>query len=196
MYNLEKLTKNLENNGFSVSHFKTGKEAAEYLNKEIDGKVVGFGGSITVEQIGLVDLLKTHNTLNHHWHDGTLADAAKTDVYISSANGLAETGEIINIDGTGNRVASMSFGHDEYYMIVGSNKIAEDYEKAFWRARNIAAPKNAQRLNRNTPCAAKADKCYNCNSPERICKSLSVLWKKPTSFKKFEIVLVDEELGY
>ena len=196
MYNLEKLTANLKNNGFDVVHFATGKEAAEYLNKKLDGKTIGFGGSITVEEIGLVDMLKSHNTLNHHWHDGTLADAAKTEVYISSANAIAETGEIINIDGSGNRVSSMSFGHDEYYMIVGSNKIAEDYEKALWRARNIAAPKNAQRLNRNTPCAAKADKCYNCNSPERICKSLSVLWKKPTSFKSFEIILVDEELGY
>ena len=196
MYNLEKLTENLKNNGFDVAHFATGKEAAEYLNKKIDGKTIGFGGSITVEEIGLVDMLKSHNTLNHHWHDGALADAAKTEIYISSANAIAETGEIINIDGSGNRVSSMSFGHDEYYMIVGSNKIAEDYDKALWRARNIAAPKNAQRLNRNTPCAVKADKCYNCNSPERICKSLSVLWKKPTSFKSFEIILVDEELGY
>ncbi len=196
MYNLEKLTKNLLDNGFAVSHFTTGKEAAEYLNKKIDGKSVGFGGSITVEQIGLIDLLNSHNNIHHHWHEGELADAARTDVYISSANAIAETGEIINIDGTGNRVASMSFGHDEYFMIVGSNKIAEDYDKALYRARNIAAPKNAQRLNRNTPCAKKADKCYNCNSPERICKSLSVLWKKPTSFKNFEIVIVDEELGY
>ncbi len=196
MYDLEKLTANLTNNGFTVSHFATGKEAAEYLNKKIDGKTVGFGGSMTVEAIGLIDLLGSHNTICHHWHDGSTVDAAKAEVYISSANGIAETGEIINIDGTGNRVASMSFGHDEYYMIVGLNKIAEDYDKALWRARNIAAPKNAQRLNRKTPCAAKADKCYNCNSPERICKSLSVLWKKPTSFKIFEIIIVDEELGY
>jgi len=195
-YDYEKLSKNLENNGFSVAHFKTGKEAAEYLNSVIDGKSIGFGGSVSVEQIGLIELLKTHNTVNHHWHEGALAEAAKSEVYISSANGLAETGEIINIDGTGNRVASMSFGHSEYYMIVGSNKIEKDYDKALWRARNIAAPKNAKRLNRNTPCAKNADRCYNCNSPERICKALCVLWKKPTSFKKFEIVLVDEELGY
>lgn len=196
MYNLEKLSENLKNNGFTVSHFATGKEAADYLNKKIDGKTVGFGGTITAEEIGLVDLLQTHNTVHHHWHNGSQADAAKTEVYISSANALAETGEIINIDGNGNRVSSMSFGHDEFYMIVGSNKIAEDYDKAFYRARNIAAPKNAQRLKLSTPCALKGDKCYNCNSPERICKSLSVLWKKPTSFKTFEIIVVDEELGY
>ena len=196
MYNLEKLTASLENNGFTVSHFKTGKEAAEYLNNKLDGRTIGFGGTITVEEIGLVDLLKSHNTICHHWHDGIMADAAKTDVYISSANAIAETGEIINIDGSGNRVSSMSYGHEEYYMIVGSNKIAEDYDKAMWRARNIAAPKNAQRLKLSTPCAIKADKCYNCNSPQRICRSLSVLWKKPNSFKTFEIILVDEELGY
>ncbi|MDO5441079.1 MAG: lactate utilization protein [Bacillota bacterium] len=196
MIDLEKLTKNLKANGFEVAHFNTKEEAREYLSSKLNGRTIGFGGSITTEEMQLIDALKENNTLLHHWHEGILSEAAKADVYISSANAIAETGEIINIDGTGNRVSSMAFGHEEYYMIIGKNKIAKDYDKALWRARNIAAPKNAQRLNRNTPCAKKGDKCYNCNSPERICRCLNVLWKKPGSFKTFEIILVDENLGY
>ena len=119
-----------------------------------------------------------------------------TQVYISSVNGLAETGEIINIDGNGNRVASTLFGHETVYLVVGSNKLAPDYESALWRARNIAAPKNAQRLNRKTPCAVKGDRCYDCSSPDRICRALVVLWGKPNTVKKMEILLVDEALGY
>ena len=88
------------------------------------------------------------------------------------------------------------FGHETVYLVVGSNKLAPDYESALWRARNIAAPKNAQRLNRKTPCAVKGDRCYDCSSPDRICRALVVLWGKPNTVKKMEILLVDEALGY
>ena len=146
--------------------------------------------------MGLYPRLSTHNQVVWHWEGGSLADAMTTDVYISSVNGLAETGEIINIDGTFNRVASTLFGHQTVYLVVGRNKIAPDYESALWRARNIAAPKNAQRLKRKTPCAAKGDRCYNCKSPERICKALTVLWGKPGGVEHMELILVDQELGY
>ena len=114
---------------------------------------------------------------------------------LSSVNGLAETGELINIDGAGNRVASTLFGHKRVYFVVGANKIAPDYDAALWRARNIAAPKNAQRLKRKTPCAAKGDRCYDCSSPERICRELVVLWDKPMGVDTMEIVLIDQDLG-
>ena len=78
---------------------------------------------------------------------------------------------------------------------MGVNKIAPDYDKALWRARNIAAPKNAQRLGRRTPCAEKGDRCYNCSSPERICNALVVHYKEVRSMD-MEVVLVDQELGY
>lgn len=81
-------------------------------------------------------------------------------------------------------------------MVVGVNKIAPDYDSALWRARNIAAPLNAKRLGRKTPCAVRGDKCYNCSSPERICRALTVLWKKPFGIKRAEVVLVDQDLGY
>ena len=118
-----------------------------------------------------------------------------TEVYLTSANGLAETGEIVNIDGTGNRVSGMLFGHKKVYFVVGRNKLAPDYDGALWRARNIAAPKNAQRLGTRTPCAARGDRCYDCKSPQRICRGLVVLWEAMKGCET-EVVLVDEELGY
>lgn len=121
--------------------------------------------------------------------------AATAEIYISSVNALAQTGEIINIDGACNRIASICYGHKKVYLIVGKNKIAPDYNTALYRARNVAAPKNARRLGKKTPCAVNADKCYNCKSPDRICRALSVLWTKP-SLCDYEIVLINEDLGF
>lgn len=191
-----KLTKNLEARDFTVRAFATADEAADYLDKEIDGVSVGFGGSMTVQEMGLYPRLAAHNNAVWHWDKAGLEQAAVTDVYISSVNGLAETGELINIDGTGNRVASTLFGHKKVYFVVGKNKIAPDCEKALWRARNIASPKNAQRIGVNTPCAVKGDKCYDCKSPQRICRGLVVLWEKPKAIESMEVILIDEELGY
>ena len=125
-----KLTKNLEKRGFSPKVFATKEEAAGYLDSQIDGVSVAFGG------------------------------------------------------------------HKKVYFVVGKNKIAPDYDQALWRARNIAAPKNCQRLGLKTPCAVKADKCYNCSSPERSCRALVVLWEKPRNVEAMEVILIDEELGY
>jgi hypothetical protein len=107
-----------------------------------------------------------------------------------------ETGEILNIDGTGNRVSATLYGHKKVYFIIGVNKIAPDFESALWRARNIASPKNAPRLNRNTPCALKADKCYDCSSPERICNGLVVYWHTMKGNKETEVVIINQDLGY
>lgn len=197
----EKLKDRLEQNGYTVSVFSTGAEAADYLDREIDGKTVGIGGSMTLSQMGVPERLAAHNTLRSHWHtDGDAAEAIRqamtTEVYLLSANAIAEdTGEILNIDGTGNRVSSSLFGHKKVYFVAGRNKISPDYEQALWRLRNTVAPKNAQRLKRNTPCAVNADKCYNCNSPERICNALVVFYKKIRSMDA-EVILIDEELGY
>lgn len=103
------VTKALTARGFKVSSFETAKEAAEYLNSQIDGATVGFGGSITLEELGLYALLSGHNTVFSHWHlpeggdaAALRAQAAGSEHYLLSANGIAETGEIINIDGAGN----------------------------------------------------------------------------------------------
>lgn len=196
MVNMEKLCARLEGRGYSVRRFADARAAADYLDSQIDGQTVAIGGSVTVQEMGLYPRLSAHNQVIWHWEGGSVQKAMDTQVYISSVNGLAETGEIINIDGNGNRAASTLFGHETVYLVVGSNKLAPDYESALWRARNIAAPKNAQRLNRKTPCAVKGDRCYDCSSPDRICRALVVLWGKPNTVKKMEILLVDEALGY
>ena len=198
----ETVKKNLVERGFKVSCFETKEEAASYLDGAIDGCSVGFGGSVTLKEMGLYERLSAHNRALWHWAvpEGAdpkqlRTDAARADVYISSVNGIAETGEIINIDGSCNRVSAILYGHRKVYLVVGKNKLAPDYDGALYRARNVAAPKNAQRLGMNTPCAVKADRCYDCSSPQRICRALTVLWEAPTG-GDFEVILVNESLGY
>lgn len=200
--NFETVKTNLERRGFAVSCFDTALEAADYLDAAIDQKTVGIGGSVTIAEMGLHDRLSAHNQVFCHARlapgqntGDVFSHAAVAQVYLSSVNGLAQTGEIVNIDGNCNRISAMCFGHEKVYLIVGKNKLAPDYEAALWRARNVAAPKNARRLGKNTPCAKEADRCYDCQSPERICRSLMVFWEKPRACE-FEVVLIDEELGY
>ena len=196
----EALKQTLEQNGFTVTVCATGAEAAAYLNRVIDGTTVGCGGSMTLRQLDLYRSLGMHNTLYYHGISEDPQEARRkamtTEVYLLSANGIAEdTGEIINIDGTGNRVASTLFGHRRVYFVAGRNKVSPDFAAALHRVRNVVAPKNAQRLGCKTPCAVKADRCYNCKSPERICRGLVVHYQKMLSME-MEVVLVDEDLGF
>ena len=197
-----KVMNNLESLGYSVHEFSTASEAAKWIDGEIDGCTVGLGGSETLHEMGIYGILSTHNTVySHHVpKDGMSVDelraaACRADVYLSSVNGLSENGEIVNIDACGNRVSSVFYGHRRVILVIGENKIAPDYDKALWRARNIASPLNARRLGRKTPCAVKADKCYDCKSPDRICKELAVFWGCPTG-ALIDVVLVHEKLGY
>ena len=132
MADLEKLKRNLEERGFAVSCFDTAEEAAAYLDAALDQKTIGIGGSVTIQEMGLAERLGTHNRILSHWTGGTQKEAAGAQVYLSSVNGAAETGELINIDGTGNRVASGLFGHEKVYFIIGQNKVAPDYDAALW----------------------------------------------------------------
>lgn len=201
-YDYTVLKENLEKKGYQVAIFDTKEAASEYLDSQIDGISVGIGGSVTLHQMEVFEKLSKHNTV--FWHDEKPEDmtvmetrtaAIRAEVYISSVNGISENGEIVNIDGTGNRVAAISFGPSKIYLVIGANKVASDFEAALYRARNVAAPLNAKRLNRKTPCAIKADRCYDCNSPERICCNLSVLWCKPMG-AEYEVILINENLGY
>lgn len=201
-YDFTTLKNNLEDKGYQVSVFDTKEAAAKYMDGQINEKVVGFGGSVTLHEMDLFRILSAHNTV--YWHDEkpenmsimeTRTAATKAEVYVSSVNGISEQGEIVNIDNTGNRVAAISYGPSRVYLVIGANKVAADYESAMFRARNIAAPLNAKRLNRSTPCAINADKCYDCKSSERICRNLSVLWEKPTG-AEYEVILIKEHLGY
>lgn len=196
------LKDNLEKRHFRVSVFDTKEEAAGYLQDQIQDSTVGIGGSVTAQQMDLYNKLSEKNKVVWHWMppEGKTPDdvrvmAMTTENYICSVNGAAATGELIFIDGAGNRVGAVAYGHKKVWLVIGENKIAEDFDKALWRARNIAAPKNTQRLKPKTPCAIKGDHCYNCSSPERICNILQVLWNKPMGMD-YEIILIREELGY
>jgi len=197
-----KVQRELERRGYRVTVCPDAASAAAYLNAEIDGTSVGFGGSVTLRELGLIESLGAHNEVVSHWDvpegrttEEVRHDAMRCEAYLTSANGLAETGEIINIDGTGNRVAATLYGHERVFFVIGRNKLAPTYDEALWRARNVAAPKNAQRLARRTPCAIRADRCYDCRSPERICHGLVVLWEAMKG-SRTEVVLVDADLGY
>ena len=198
MGNFNVVKTSLEARGYMVRVFSTGKEAADYLDAAVDGTSVGFGGSATLDALGLYERLGTHNQVVWHWKqedkDAARREAMTTGVYLTSVNALAETGELVNIAGAGNRAAAMLFGHEKVFYVIGRNKLAPTYEEAVWRARNIAAPQRARQLGKKTPCAVKCDRCYDCKSPERVCRGLVTLWG-PMMGMEAEVLLVDEELG-
>ena len=192
------LKKNFENHRFHTSYFETKEEAAAYLSDRIKGEKVGFGGSITAKEMNLFEILGKDNEVIWHWEQGPDARIRAKDstVYILSANAAAATGQIINIDGTGNRLAESLFGPKRVYYIIGKNKIAPDLSSAMDRARNTACPKNAARFDRKTPCVMSGEKkCYDCNSPERICNAILIL-ERPCSGMDVEMVFINEDLGY
>ena len=120
-------------------------------------------------------------------------EAKSAEVYITSANGVSKTGELVNIDGTGNRVSQTLFT-GKVYFVIGNNKVCPDLTSAMERAKQIAAPKNAARLHNPDPCA-KTGVCVDCNSPARICHSIVIL-ERPSNGMEVEVVFVDEEMGY
>ena len=173
--NFDLIKKNLISLGYIVNCFETASEAANYINSQIDNQTVGFAGSMTLEKMGLFESLSTHNQV--FWHHRIPEGKTSKEVRLEA------------------NAASIFYGHEKVYFVIGENKIEKDYDSALYRARNIAALLNAQRLGVKTPCAIKADKCYDCKSPERICRGLSVLWEKPMT-GEFEIILIHENLGY
>lgn len=199
MCDLRKAADVFEKRGFSVQVFETADEAAAYLCTAIRGKTVGFGGSMTLKQMGLYKkLIEAGNIVSDHMcvpsPDATEL-SRHTRVYLTSANAVALTGELINIDGRGNRIAQSVYGSEMVYFIVGVNKLTPDLTAGIHRAKNIAAPLNARRLGRKTPCAVHADRCYNCSSPERICRATMII-DHPMMGQTTEIVFINQELGY
>ncbi len=191
----------LESNGYKVSYFEGEEEAAEHIDQAVTGKTVGFGDSMSLWDMGLYERLAARNEVFDPQHCpaglGFLDIARRcltTEIFLTSVNAAAETGELVNVDGTGNRVAGSLFGHEKVYFVVGTNKLVPTLEDAVWRARNVAAPKNAKRLGLQTPCAVRGDRCYDCSSPQRICNSMVIHLKKMNDIA-MEIVLVNQSLG-
>ncbi len=199
---IDKVIKSLKLKGYSVSFFEDTETAAAYLNEKIDNETVGFGDSDTILSMKLYESLSAHNEVYDPQQSTDLdsfLDIAKkcltTDIFLTSVNAMSVTGELVNIDGTGNRIAGSLFGHKKVYFIVGTNKLASTQEEAVWRARNIAAPKNAKRLGLKTPCAKEGNRCYDCSSPDRICNGLMIHLKKTDDIEA-EIILINKQLGY
>ena len=198
--NIQDVIKALEGKGYDVSYFETKEEAAEYLDNKIDGQLVGFGDSETLNSLELFKRLSSHNEVwdpQNRPEGMSFNEVARkvlvTDIYFTSVNGMTETGELINIDSTGNRIGASFFGHDRVYFVVGTNKIVPTIEDAVSRTRNIAASQNCARHGYNTPCATTG-KCHDCKSPDRICRALVVHYMK-MKYTDMEVVLINEELG-
>lgn len=194
--NLEKTIKNLEKRRFAVKYFDTAAQAADYLESQIQDTCVGLGGCRTADQMGLYQRLSRRNRVYWHWKSSEpdvreKANAAK--VYISSVNAMTEDGELLNIDGRGNRLAACVWGDKRLYYVVGVNKICPDFASALDRARNVASVANCKRFDFNNPCKID-DRCHDCHTPTRICNALMVHWAPMTGMYT-EVVLIGEELG-
>lgn len=180
--------------GIDFAEFENRTDAVAYLKEACAGKSVAFGGSVTAKELNLYEELGQASRCSWHWNNDPYSDVNAAEVYITSANAVAQTGEIVNIDGNCNRVSSSLYGHKHVYFIIGKNKLCPDLASAWDRARNVAAPRNAKRLNRNTPCAVDG-KCHDCLSDDCICSAFVIMRKKPTSCN-VTLVLINETLGY
>ncbi len=194
----------LKANGFEVIYADNSKEALDKVMFLIPKEAkVGIGGSVTVRDIGLVEAIeKQNNTIFMDWGKPielkeklkVRKESLTSDVYLTSSNAITLQGQLVNIDGTGNRVSAMVFGPKKVIIIAGANKLVDTLDEALARIRNIAGPLNGKRLNLNTPCALTG-KCTDCNSPDRMCRITVILEKKP-NLSDITIVLVGENLGY
>ena len=153
---------------------------------------------ILVISARLYDRLTGHNTVWWHWRTpgfATLDNALTAPVYLSSANAITADGQILNIDGRGNRLAAMVYGIGKtVYIVAGTNKICPNFDSALSRARNTAAVQNMQRFDGDQPCH-ELERCVDCRSKSRGCNALLVLWGQMMDMAKVEVVLIDEPLG-
>lgn len=164
---------------------------------------VGIGGSVTVRELGVIEQLEARgNEVIHHWQPGLTEETDRlirkkegmADYYLTSANAITEQGDIINIDGIGNRVAHMIYGPADVIIIAGHNKIVSDIDAGIARSKEIAAVLNAQRVGSKTPCA-KTGKCVDCDAPGRICRVVTIIQYRPWQ-TRIKVVLVNEKLGF
>jgi len=200
---VERTINALKKNRFEALFVMDAKAAFEEVMKRIpDGATVGVGGSVTLAQIGLLDALK-HRKIKLIWpiqqarsDEDRLELIRKSffaDVFLSSTNAVTEDGELYNVDATGNRVGATFIGPKKTIVVCGVNKIVKDLDAAEKRVREWAAPQNAKRLNRKTPCV-ETGVCEDCSSPDRICNIYVTLAKKPAR-TDVAVILVGEYLG-
>lgn len=203
---MNEVIESLRGRGFDARTMATGAEAAEFvLNLVGPGSTVGIGGCVTAEQLALdKKLLDAGARVYWHWRvepceiEDERLRAVKSDYYISSVGALTTGGEMVNIDGNGNRQTGIMYGPKTVFLIVGRNKLVDGgTAEAISRIKSQACGKNARRLHLSTPCAT-TDRCisdYGCKSPQRMCRLTQIISMCPTT-RKIYVLLVDEDLGF
>ena len=200
----EKAVEALGQNGFTAVYCRSSQEARDYIIKEAaSAQSIGFGGSRTVVDLELqAKLSEQGKEILDHGAPGlsgeekmaTMRRQLTCDLFLAGTNVVTINGWLVNIDGNGNRVAALTFGPKKTIVVAGRNKLVDgDLAAAIHRVKNVAAPPNAKRLNCNTPCA-KTGFCANCNSPERICRILHVMDRKPR-VAELHVLIVNEDMG-
>ena len=194
----------LEKNNFSAFYFADKQSAIEKAISLVpEGASAGFGGSWTLKQLGLANTLaaKGHEVFDHNQPNLSLEESLairkkqlSCDTFFSSSNAITMDGQLVNVDGTGNRVGAMMFGPRQVVVIAGVNKIVSDLDSAMERIETYAAPINNKRLNRPNPCTVTGI-CMDCQGPARICNITTILHKKPGAIL-FTVILVGETLGF
>ena len=196
----QKVIRGLQSRNMSGYYAATKEEALKQALALIpEGSTVTMGGAMSAIEIGLVDALKQGNYCFIDRDEAedrrkAMLEAYDADVFLASANAITEDGVMVNIDGNANRVSALAYGPKKVVMIVGMNKVCDDIDGAMKRARNVAAPINAQRFGLSTPCA-KTGACMNCKSPDTICCQFLI-----TRFSRHEgrihVILVNDVLGF
>lgn len=190
----------LTRRGFTVHHAATKEEAARLVLSLIpEGVSVGAGGSMTIRELSLAEALQgTGHAVHWHWLEAgatAFPEAHVADVYLASANAVTRDGQLVNIDGTGNRVAAMIHGPKQVIAVVGANKLVDGgVSMAIARIKREACPPNARRLGLGTPCGLTGQ-CNPTECPGGFCNVVSVQ-EHPTGKRPYHVVLVDEALGY
>ena len=197
------MIKNLQRRHIEGFYCATAAEAVKKVSELIeDGSSVTWGGTMTVRNLGIPDVLRNRGTLEVLDRDlvetaeeklAMYLKAFSADVYLTSANAISEDGVIVNIDGNGNRVAAITWGPKKVIFVIGLNKVAQTVEAALARARSTASPINAARFDIKTPCQVDGV-CHNCNSPDSICNYVHFLRNSPKG--RHVVVLVGAALGY
>lgn len=196
----QKVIKGLESRNMKGYYAKSREEALKLaLDLIPEGSSVTMGGSVSAAEIGLVDAVKNGNFkfIDRDASDDKRAAALAAydaDVFLASCNAMTEDGVLVNIDGNSNRVSAIAFGPRKVVFIVGMNKVCKDIDGAMKRARNVAAPVNAQRFGLSTPCA-KTGSCMDCKSPDTICCQFLITRFSRHADRIF-VILVDDELGF
>lgn len=201
---IERLLSNLKKRGM-VGHFcHSTDELVELCMKLVDGcKLVASGGSMTLKETGIYDMLKAMPGIEYLDRDGESDPAKKkeisrrgffADAYFMSTNAITEDGILFNIDGSGNRVAALAHGPEKVIIIAGVNKIVSTLDEAILRARTVAAPMNNMRLNMNTPCK-ETGVCVNCQSPDSICAHM-LTTRRSFIPDRIHVILVDADYGF